>query len=81
MSGCFRNSTYDRMLEQELDQYLKTLECEEDMIRISENNIQLLCDECQIILEENLNINDIERKDKYCLCNECRSKLNAGKES
>ena len=31
------------------------------MIRITENNIQLLCDECLIILEENIDIKNIDK--------------------
>lgn len=46
------------------------------MIRIIENNIQLLCDECLIILEENIDIKNIDKKDKNCICVECKNKLN-----
>ena len=47
------------------------------MIRITQSNIQITCDECGIVLQDNLTLEDINKiKCRYNLCNECESKIN-----
>lgn len=51
------------------------------MFKITSVSINISCDNCGIILDDTLTIEDINNaKNRYHLCNECESKIRANGE-